>query len=802
MSLGKDSLLLKSFFELFRPDLKGFLKKGPISRTMGAVIEIEIVTTPRLTAFPVFLAFSRGYFEEEGVLVRVRVLKSYEAVLAHLREGRAEAGEIPFTAWVDQQLRKTSPHWTFYRGTILSCLVHGFYSASYMEAESIRDSYHSFLPVLHPYSLDRFVAEEFFRSENYHRRKPVPYLTTRPTLLTHEFIRAECLGVAASLQEFPFFGEKGYCLTVENEIPPFYLPTNMLVFTGRFASRYPEEANRVSRALKKAMEDLANHVAYEGDSYVADWVGPCPWRPSELDGFYRRPVSELGRILSGMPSLDDVRFVMEIYGKTFPGKEGGNKILENLAHSVADNPFPKFPQSIPQANDKSYRTYYSKPNSQLSGNVKDAAPLRSLVTDLKELALGLFSGRREVTLDTQLPKSPYLFIRSTVNGILDYLNQEMRDIEEKNKRLSEDNYLLETRLDISDLKRQTTEERYRYMFEFATDAMIIVNSDTRMIVDANRRFREVSGYQTSEIKNIRLARVLPDILEQTELKSPGGKDENMTFIPEASLILKDGTRFSVGLSVTGFSAETKRFYQIQVSDNALILESEKIKHEFISNISHELRSPMTNIQGYFDLLLADPILTLNNEQKEMADVIRKNVRRLNFLIDNLLQLEKKDSQNSEEMEEIFDPVTVVEEVLYINSPPAAEKGLSVVMDLSTGLKLKGVRFEFSQIVTNFFVNAVKYTEKGTVEVSVKKIPGKKVEIRFTDSGIGIDPKYKELIFERFFRVPDQRNRTVGGTGLGLSISRALINKMGGDVVLEPNQKGGSIFRVILPLYSE
>lgn len=766
------------------------------------MIEIEIVTTPRLTAFPVFLAFSRGYFEEEDVLVRVRALKSYEAVLAHLREGRAEAGEIPFTAWAHQQLKKTSPHWTFYRGIILSCLVHGFYSASYMEAESIRDSYHSFLPILHPYSLDRFVAEEFFRSENYHRRKPVPYLTTRPTLLAHEFIRAECLGAAASLQEYPFFGEKGYCLTVENEIPPYYLPTNMIAFTGRFASKFPEEANRVSRAIKKAMEDLANNVAYEGDSFVADWVGPCPWKPGELDGFYRRPVPELGKILSGMPSLEDVRFVMEMYGKTFPGLDGGKKILENLAHSVADNPFPKFPSSITQTNSKLYNGYYSNGKAKFGNIVKDISPLRSLVSEMKELALSLFLGRREVSLDTQLPKSPYLFIRSTVNAILDYLNQEIRDIEEKNKRLSEDNYLLETRLDISDLKRQTTEERYRYMFEFATDAMIIVNADTRMIVDANRRFREVSGYQTSEIKNIRLARVLPDILEQTELKSPGGKDQNMTFIPEAGLILKDGTKFSVGLSVTGFSAETKRFYQIQVNDNALILESEKIKHEFISNISHELRSPMTNIQGYFDLLFADEQLPLNEDQKGMTDVIRKNVRRLNFLIDNLLQLEKKESQTSEEMYEIFDPLTVIEEVLYINSPSASESGLTVTTDLSENLKLKGVRFEFSQIITNFFVNAIKYTEKGGIDVSLKKIADKKVEVRFTDTGIGIDPKYKELIFERFFRIPDQRNRTVGGTGLGLSISRTLTNKMGGEVIVEPNQKGGSIFKVILPLYSE
>ncbi|TGK20104.1 PAS domain-containing sensor histidine kinase [Leptospira fluminis] len=767
------------------------------------MIEIEIVTTPRLTAFPVFLAFSRGYFEEEGVKVRVRVLKSYEAVFAHLREGRAEGGEVPFTAWLDQQLRRTSPSWTFCRGAILSSLVHGFYSASYMEAEAIRDSYHSFLPILHPLSLDRFISEEFFRSENYHRRKPVPYIVTRPTLLVNEFIRAECLGVAASLQEIPFLGEKGYCLTVANEIPPYYLPTNMLVFTGRFASKFPEEANSVSRAIRKAMEDLANHVAYEGDSYVSDWVGPCPWKPPELDGFYTRSMPELGKILSGAPSLEDVRFVVDIYRKTFSRNDQAADLLDEAARSVADDPFPKFPAAFRFKKTELHLDYYSTLPPLRRENPKELSksPVRNIVTELKDLALSLLSGRRELSLDTtSVPTGPYMFIRSAVNSVLDYLNQELRDMEEKNKRLTEDNYLLETRLDISDLKRQTTEERYRYMFEFATDAMIIANADTRTIVDANRKFREISGYLASEIRNTRLARILPDILEQSEFKTPLGKEQHMTFIPETQLILKDGTKFRVGLSVTGFSAETKRFYQIQVSDNALILESERIKHEFISNISHELRSPMTNIQGYFDLLLSDPVLTLNEEQKEMADVIRKNVRRLNFLIENLLQLEKKEAQSAEEMTEIFDPATVIEEVLYINSPPAVEKGLEVVTNLSKGLRVRGVRFEFSQIVTNLFVNAVKYTEKGNVEVTLQKISPGKAELRIIDTGVGIDPKYKELIFERFFRVPDHRNRTVGGTGLGLSISRVLINKIGGEVFVEPNLKGGSVFRVVLPLY--
>ncbi|PJZ70948.1 histidine kinase [Leptospira perolatii] len=768
------------------------------------MIEIEIVTTPRLTAFPIFLAFSRGYFEEEGVKVRVRVLKSYDGVLAHLREGRAEGGEIPFTAWLDQRLRKTAPHWAFHRASILSSLVHGFYSASYMEAEAIRDSYANFLPILHPLSLDRFVAEEFFRSENYHRRKPVPLLVTRPTLLVHEFIRAECMGVAASLQEVPFFGEKGYCLTVENEIPPYYLPTNLLIFTGKFISKFPDAANRVSKALNRAMEGLISGETYEGDSYSSDWVGPCPWDPEMLDGFYRRPQSELEKILCTKPSREDVSYIAKIYKDTMRVDDPNvSVILRDLINEVIGDPFPDFKVRAPSRKSTLLRGDFMIPQQERAfwqrGEPK--SPLRNLVADLKELTLGILSGKRESFLEAQVSISPVHFIQTSVNAILGYLNQEIRDLEEKNKRLSEDNYLLETRLDISDLKRQTTEERYRYMFEFATDAMIIANADTRMIVDANRKFREVSGYQGSEVKNLRLARILPDILEGGELRPPGSsKDQNMAFLPEATLILKDGTRFSVGLSVTGFSAETKRFYQIQVSDTALKLESERIKHEFISNISHELRSPMTNIQGYFDLLTSDLLEGMDQEQRGMADVVRKNIRRLNSLIENLLQLEKKETQTSEEMEEVFDPSVVVEEVLHINSPPAADHGIEIISNLPKGLKFKGVRFEFSQIVTNLFVNALKYTEKGSVTVTLRKLHDGKFELRVTDTGVGIDPKYKELIFERFFRIPDQRNRTVGGTGLGLSITRSLVEKMGGELQVEPNQKGGSIFRVILNLY--
>ena len=120
------------------------------------------------------------------------------------------------------------------------------------------------------------------------------------------------------------------------------------------------------------------------------------------------------------------------------------------------------------------------------------------------------------------------------------------------------------------------------------------------------------------------------------------------------------------------------------------------------------------------------------------------------------------------------------------------------MDLEESILIEGVKFEFSQIIGNLLNNAIKYTEKGKIKISLIKNETNIVIIKVSDTGLGIDPKYSISVFERFFRVPSSQNKKIGGTGLGLSIIQTLLEKMGGVILLDSKLGEGSTFTIRIP----
>ncbi|MGQ2870580.1 sensor histidine kinase, partial [Leptospira santarosai] len=293
--------------------------------------------------------------------------------------------------------------------------------------------------------------------------------------------------------------------------------------------------------------------------------------------------------------------------------------------------------------------------------------------------------------------------------------------------------------------------------------------------------------------------LFPGLEEMGDWPSPTKSPETMLRVDQAKMKLRDKTEMDVSLSITALFERARKIYQVHILYDSEKKETEQAKHEFISNISHELRSPMTNIQGYFELLRAEINTSLSKDQGGMLDVIEKNIKRLNHLIENLLKFEEVRGEDNSGLIENFDPALVIEEVVYSNEPSAKEKDLSVELGLIKKLKVRGIRFEFSQVITNLFVNAIKYTEKGKIEMTMVESGGDKIEINIKDTGVGIDSKYVEKVFERFFRIPNDRNKRVGGTGLGLSISRTILHKMNGEITLESRVGGGSNFKILLPL---
>jgi PAS domain S-box-containing protein len=341
-------------------------------------------------------------------------------------------------------------------------------------------------------------------------------------------------------------------------------------------------------------------------------------------------------------------------------------------------------------------------------------------------------------------------------------------------------------------------EMYKALFKESSELLLIFRDSDMGIVDANKKFCQEIGYSLKELFKMSIASLFVKFDKDNPILEYMKYGVEAQYISNQEIYHRNGIVLTVDIYINTYKENEGKKYLVSFINNTEKKEAMRLKHEFISNISHELRSPMTNIKGYFELLSSDTSLAFKKEHKDSLDAVFRNIKRMNKLIDNLLQLGQSNLPIDGQVE-IFDPVPVIEEVIFINEGMAKDKGLEIKKDLQPGLLLDGNKFQFSQVITNLFVNAIKYTSTGSVTVSCVRLENNLCQIKVIDTGIGIDSKYHLSIFERFFRVPDLINRKVGGTGIGLSISQEIISKMGGILTVESELGKGSTFTVLLPI---
>ncbi len=230
-----------------------------------------------------------------------------------------------------------------------------------------------------------------------------------------------------------------------------------------------------------------------------------------------------------------------------------------------------------------------------------------------------------------------------------------------------------------------------------------------------------------------------------------------------------------------------------------IEDHDRVRDEFVSNASHELKTPLATMK-----LLSESILYEEKPDptvmKEFFEDVNHEVDRLTMVINDLLKLVKLDaSQSAPDFKRIsFDGC--VEEIAERLKPMASKKGIAINVKLEP-VSIEAEKLRVDQIVMNLIENAVKYTDKGCVEVNVYQDNGDGV-LEVSDSGVGIPPDAIPHLFERFYRVDKARSRETGGTGLGLAIVKKLVDIHGGsiDVVSEPGV--GTTFTVRLPIEHE
>jgi len=223
---------------------------------------------------------------------------------------------------------------------------------------------------------------------------------------------------------------------------------------------------------------------------------------------------------------------------------------------------------------------------------------------------------------------------------------------------------------------------------------------------------------------------------------------------------------------------------------------EKIKTDFVQNVSHELRTPLTSIKGFIETLGE---AVSSTEQKHYVDIVKRNTNRLINIINDLLLLSELEEKHMEPELEKVDLKVLMENSVKIFEQQLAEKGLDLAAAINPGAPIiKGDAFKLEQMIINLLDNAVKYTEKGGIVLSLE--PGKNTVI-FTiqDTGIGIPGDHLSRIFERFYVVDKSRSKRLGGTGLGLSIVKHIVLLHNGKIDVQSTPGVGTKVTVALPL---
>ena len=390
------------------------------------------------------------------------------------------------------------------------------------------------------------------------------------------------------------------------------------------------------------------------------------------------------------------------------------------------------------------------------------------IAEMKAVAEGMLSGNYARRVSTTSSDEIGLLAKT--------LNSLGVEITERIARLSEEDAQL------------------RAMFAGMIEGVIAVDEEDRVRFcnQAARRMLDIGGEE--EIEGARLWEIVRVAGLETVLED-GRRNPSVTST-ELTLGL-GGAERTVVAHASRFEGGGRAGLVIVLYDITDIRRLEAIRRDFVANVSHELKTPLTSIKGFVETLLSG---ALRDEEKNERFLrrISVNVERLNHLVSDLLSLARIESQGQDVVREPTDWRDVMEEVVRRHRDAIEHKGLTVNAD-DRSVVVMGDAEAMTQILDNLFDNAIQYTPApGHIELRLSESDGFGV-LEVSDTGVGIPPEDLERVFERFYRVDKARSHELGGTGLGLSIVKHLVGSLRGRVSLESQPGKGSRFRVELPL---
>jgi len=226
------------------------------------------------------------------------------------------------------------------------------------------------------------------------------------------------------------------------------------------------------------------------------------------------------------------------------------------------------------------------------------------------------------------------------------------------------------------------------------------------------------------------------------------------------------------------------------------------KTDFVSNVSHELKTPLTSIRMFAELLAEDRVAE-RDKQKSYLNIITSEAARLTRLINNVLDFSRLERGEKKYNLGNLDLAALVNETVAAYRPHLESNGFHLEYSLpATPVAVRGDRDALAQIIVNLISNAEKYSngsKEVVVEIASPTETTGHAEVRVLDRGPGVPRGLEEKIFEQFYRVPDSLSSGIQGSGLGLTLARQIARAHGGDVIYSAREGGGSCFALRLPL---
>jgi two-component system phosphate regulon sensor histidine kinase PhoR len=366
-------------------------------------------------------------------------------------------------------------------------------------------------------------------------------------------------------------------------------------------------------------------------------------------------------------------------------------------------------------------------------------------------------------------------LAESINEILSSLQEQIRTADEEKRKLSA-------------------------LFAGMSEGVMVLDAGHR-IESVNRGMEEMSGLSAGRM----VGRTVLEALRNVELHDllarfdRGGE----TVTGEVGLTDDRPATMDVTISAVRDGVDGQRKTMLVFHDVTRLKRLERIRTDFVANVTHEIRTPLTAIIGFAETLQQDACRNPEIARKFLG-TIRENAERLNRLVEDLLTLSGLELGEANLHPEALGIKEAVDRALSLVEAKAAEKGVTIRREIPAGLPLiRADRDRLTQVLLNILDNAVKFTAPGG-SIATSASPGEEgfLTVRIADTGVGIPKGEIPRLGERFYRADKTRSRQMGGTGLGLSIVKHLMMAMQGRIGIESTLGHGTTVSLHFPLYRE